>query len=311
MSHKQTAGHLAAAFTVIIWGTTFISTKLLLAEFSPIEILFFRFLMGLAALFAADPHGMKETTREQEITFAAAGLCGVCLYYLLENVALTLTMASNVGVIISIAPLFTAIASRFFMKQEERLHAGFFAGLVVSMAGIFLISFNGTSMNLNPAGDLLAILAAMVWALYSILTKRIGGYGYPTVQTTRRIFEYGLIFMLPALLFFDFSWDFTRFRNPVYLFNILYLGLGASALCFVTWNLAVKLLGAVKTSVYIYMDPAITVIASALILKEKITAMAAAGTVLTLTGLFLSESFYAFSRTEPGGGAERNGRKSS
>lgn len=299
MNHKQTAGHLLAAFTVIIWGTTFISTKLLLVEFNPIEILFFRFLMGLAALFAAYPHRMKGTTKEQEITFAAAGLCGICLYYLLENIALTLTMASNVGVIISIAPLFTAIAVRLFMKQEEKLHAGFFAGLAVSMVGICLISFNGTAMNLNPMGDLLAVLAAMVWAFYSILTKKIGGYDYPTVQTTRRIFEYGIIFMLPTLFFFDFSWDIRRFGNPVYLFNILYLGLGASALCFVTWNLAVKLLGAVKTSVYIYMDPAITVIASALILKENITVMAAAGTVLTLAGLVLSEGRLHLPRRSP------------
>ena len=59
-----------------------------------------------------------------------------------------------------------------------------------------------------------------------------------------------------------------QFADMTYLLNILYLGLGASALCFVTWNLAVKTLGAVKTSVYIYMVPIITVVTSALILNE-------------------------------------------
>ncbi len=73
------------------------------------------------------------------------------------------------------------------------------------------------------------------------------------------------------------------------LFNILYLGLGASAFCFVTWNFAVKELGAVKTSVYIYMVPVITVITSVLILHENLTVLAGTGTVLTLIGLFLSE----------------------
>lgn len=73
------------------------------------------------------------------------------------------------------------------------------------------------------------------------------------------------------------------------LLNILYLGLGASALCFVTWNFAVKRLGAVKTSVYIYMVPVITVGTSVLVLKEKITAMSGIGMVLAVTGLFVSE----------------------
>ena len=158
------------------------------------------------------------------------------------------------------------------------------------MAGIALISFNGSRLELNPAGDLLALLAALIWACYSALTKKISGYGYHTILTTRRVFCYGILFMLPTLFLFDFKLELTRFANPVYLFNILFLGLGASALCFVTWNFAVKALGAVKTSVYIYMVPVITVVTSVAILHEKITALAAVGTVLTLAGLLLSES---------------------
>ncbi|MCB6367639.1 DMT family transporter, partial [Intestinibacillus massiliensis] len=92
-------GHGAALFTILVWGTTFISTKILLTDFTPIEILFFRFLLGLAALILVYPRRLRLTERKQEVTFALAGLCGVCLYYLLENIALTYTMASNVGVI--------------------------------------------------------------------------------------------------------------------------------------------------------------------------------------------------------------------
>ena len=106
MANSTAKGHLAALITILIWGTTFISTKVLLVDFQPIEILFFRFLMGLLALLIVCPHRLKGTTIKQESVFAAAGLCGVCLYYLLENIALTYTMASNVGVIISVAPFF-------------------------------------------------------------------------------------------------------------------------------------------------------------------------------------------------------------
>lgn len=289
MKDSSTAGHLASLLTIVIWGTTFISTKILLVDFQPVEILFFRFIMGLLALLLVYPRRLKGTNWHQELAFAAAGLCGICLYYLLENIALTYTMASNVGVIISIAPFFTAILSHLFLK-EEKPHASFFLGFTVAMVGIVLISFNGSKLELNPIGDLLALLATMIWAGYSVLTKKISAYGYHTILTTRRVFCYGVLFMLPALFLFDFKLELTRFANPVYLFNILFLGLGASALCFVTWNFAVKALGAIKTSVYIYMVPVITVITSVVILREKITVLAAGGTILTLVGLFLSES---------------------
>lgn len=289
MENRNKAGHLCALLTIIIWGTTFISTKILLVDFQPVEILFFRFVMGLLALLIIYPHRLKTTTKRQELTFALAGLCGICLYYLLENIALTYTMASNVGVIISVAPFFTAIMSHLFLKEEGKLRANFFIGFFVAMIVIFLISFNGSKLELNPVGDLLALLAAFVWACYSILTKKISSYGYHTILTTRRVFFYGILFMIPTLFMFDFHLELSRFTNPVYLFNIIFLGLGASALCFVSWNLAVKVLGAVKTSIYIYMVPVITVVTSTLILHEQITALSIIGTLLTLAGLFLSE----------------------
>ena len=288
MGNKRLAGHLTALFTIIIWGTTFISTKVLLTDFKPVEILFFRFVLGFAALILACPRRMKGVGRMQEITFVLAGLSGVCLYYLLENIALTYTMASNVGVIISAAPFFTAILSRLFLKPEGRIRANFFIGFVVAMAGVALISFNGSRMELNPAGDVLAVLAAFVWACYSVLTRKISSFGYPVILTTRRTFFYGILFMAPALFFFDFEMGLERFSDMTHLLNILYLGLGASALCFVTWNLAVKILGAVKTSVYIYMVPVITVVTSVMVLKEPMTWASLTGTVLAVAGLFLS-----------------------
>ena len=289
MESKHTLGHLAALFTIVVWGTTFISTKVLLIDFQPVEILFFSFVMGFLILLIIYPHSLKGLTGKQELTFAAAGLCGICLYYLLENIALTYTMASNVGVMISIAPFFTAILARIFMKSEEKLRINFFVGFIVAMTGIILISFNGVRFELNPMGDILAVIAAFVWACYSILTRKIGSFGYPVILTTRRTFFYGLLFMLPTLLFFDFHLDLGRFGSITYLHNIFYLGLGASALCFVTWNFAVKLLGAVKTSIYIYMVPVITILTSVLILKEPVTWISAAGTFLTVAGLFVSE----------------------
>ena len=77
MEQNKTIGHLSALLTILIWGTTFISTKVLLVDFQPVEILFFRFVMGLLALLVVYPHRMKGTTRKQQLTFVVAGLCGV------------------------------------------------------------------------------------------------------------------------------------------------------------------------------------------------------------------------------------------
>ena len=289
MEQKNTVGHVCALVTILIWGTTFISTKVLLVDFAPVEILFYRFALGLVALFFACPRRLKLTDHRQEFTFALAGLCGICLYSLLENIALTYTLASNVGVICSIAPFFTALFTHLFMKGEEKLSRNFFLGFLVAMGGIVLISFNGSRLQLNPLGDLLALVAALIWGCYAVLSRKISGYGYNTIQATRRIFLYGIAFMIPALFLFGFRPGVERLGNPVYLANLLFLGLGASATCFVTWNFAVKVLGAVKTSVYIYIVPVVTMATSALILHEPITPLSAVGMALTLAGLFLSE----------------------
>ena len=289
MKTKNLKGHLAALLCVIIWGTTFISTKILLKDFTPLQILLFRFIMGYMALWLLCPKKMKIQKKPHELLFLGAGICGVTLYFLAENIALSLTFASNVGVIVSIAPIFTAIFAHFFLNGEK-LKPSFFIGFIFAIVGIFLISYNGSSvLKLNPAGDILAVVAAFVWGGYSVFSKKISDLGYSIIPATRRIFFYGIVTMLPTLFVLPVNRNWESVFKPVNLLNMLFLGLGASALCFVFWNLASKLLGAVKASIYIYIIPVVTVISSFFILHERITIMAGFGTGLTILGLFLSE----------------------
>jgi len=282
-------GHIAAVFTIIIWGTTFVSTKILLKSFQPTEILCYRICIGLLALHLVYPKRIGKTTKKQELMFAAAGLCGITLYQLFENIALTYTAASNVGIIVSLSPFFTGLLAPRFLDGEKP-GKSFFIGFIAAITGIALISYNGAvTLHFNPKGDILTLLAAFFWSLYSILSRKISQFGFHTVQTTRKVFGYGLLFMLPAFLILRFPWHPGELLKPVNLGNILFLGLGASAMCFVTWNLAVKALGAIKTSTYIYLVPVITVITSVIVLKEQVTWMSAAGTALALAGLFISE----------------------
>lgn len=297
MKHTHKLADLAALFTVVIWGTTFISTKVLLRSFDPVEILFIRFVIGLCALWIVCPRRVRHNSWQEEGLYAAAGLSGICLYYLLENIALTYTSASNVGIIVATAPFFTAILSSLFL-HEDKPKASFFAGFGLALAGIAMVSFGGSALEVNPFGDLLSLFAAIVWAVYSVLTRKISKLGEPVVLSTRRIFTWGILFMIPAMFVMDFHPDVQALFVPVNALNLLYLGAGASAACFVTWNFSVNVLGALKTSVYIYLVPIVTVIASVLVLHEQITAWAALGIVLTLLGLILSEGTERFKKTK-------------
>ncbi|MFD2700655.1 DMT family transporter [Paenibacillus shunpengii] len=290
----RSTGHILAMFTIFIWGTTFVSTKLLLSDFNPIEVLFLRFLIGYFILLLLYPRSVKTSSIKEELLFAGAGLSGVTLYFLLENIALTLTLAASVGIIVSIAPFFTALFAHFFL-EGEKLSVSFIVGFIIALIGILLIGFNGSFvLKLNPLGDFLAILAPIFWAIYSVLMKKISERNYHTIGSTRKVFFYGLIFMLPTLLLFDIDLSFSKLTEPMSLLHLLYLGIGASALCFVTWNRAVGILGAVKTSIYIYFVPVITVIASHLVLSEPLSWAIVIGAVLTLVGSFISER-----RTKP------------
>lgn len=293
MERRSSIAHGVAFGTILVWGTTFIATKILLDDFSPIEILVIRFVMGYLGLFIFDIVSGKRTTAKhfeakQELLFAGAGLTGVVMYYLLENFALTLTYASNVGILVSMAPLTTALLALFFLR-EEPIKFSLVIGFVIATVGAALVMFNGTvTLKLSLTGDLLALASTVGWAIYSIILKKIDTTRYAVTTYTKKIFFYGIVFMLPVALLSDFSVQASSFsaRNILLL---LFLGLGASATCFVSWNHAVQVLGVFKTSAYIYLTPLVSLFTAAVVLAEQVTLMAILGCLLVLGGLYVSE----------------------
>lgn len=285
--------HLLALFTILVWSTTFVATKVLLAAgLTPLWILVIRFALGFLALGCLRPHRLRLAERRHERLFAAAGLAGVACYFLLENVALTFTSATAVGAICATAPLFCALIA-LGRGQRPASPLAFAGGFILAMGGILLVgsaSGNGAldgSAADNLIGCGLALIAAVVWAVYSTLVSRIAEAGYETLAATKRIFAWGLLFMAPVLPFAG-AFPAEALANPLAIPNLLFLGLLASAACFATWNFAVKHLGAVVTSTYIYLVPALTGAASALVLGEPVTIPIVGGVALTIAGLMLS-----------------------
>lgn len=285
--------HALALFTILVWSTTFVATKVLLAAgLTPLWILVIRFVLGFAALSCLRPHRLRLANPRDGRLFAAAGFTGVACYFLLENVALTFTSATAVGAICATSPLFCVLIA-LARGQRPASPASFAIGFVLAMGGILLVgtasggsAFTGSAAD-NPIGCGLAFIASLVWAVYSTLVSRIAEAGYETLTATKRIFAWGLLFMAPALPFAG-TFPAEALGNPLAVPNLLFLGLLASAACFATWNFAVKHLGAVVTSTYIYLVPALTGAASALVLGEPMTPPIVGGVALTIAGLMLS-----------------------
>ena len=220
---KKLLGHGMACGTQIMWGATFVSTKVLLSYFLPAEVLFTRALLAFFTLLLFYPHHLKLKTPKQELAFAGAGLFGIVLYFMLENTALTMTYASNVGIIVACAPFFVAVMVGFFFKNE-RSGIYFYIGFVVAIAGVILISLNGQkNLQLNPLGDGLAFLAMISWGCYSALVRKIGEWEYPVIAVTRRIYFYGILFLIPVLLQQHASWKPELLLKPEVFSNTSYL----------------------------------------------------------------------------------------
>ena len=289
MKHSLALGHILAIIVSLVWGTTYVSTKVLLTAFHPVEILLYRFVLAWAVLFLCAPRPLLPRSVKGELPYLLAGLTGLTLYSTLENYALQFSLASTVGLIISASPMFTALLV-WLCRKARRPGAAFFAGFALAMAGIALISLaEGDSFDLNPVGILLALGASVSWGGYGVCIAMAPADGLSDIQVTRKVFFWGLLLTLPVAWAGGVSFSLARLAQPVLLGNVLYLGVGASALCFLAWNKSTVLIGPVATNVYLYLQPVVTVAASLLVLSEPVTPLTLAAVALILCGLALSQ----------------------
>ena len=309
IKNQKAFGYILAAIAVFFWGITFVCTKYLLQDFTSLEILFFRFIGAYLGLWIIHPKYEKIAARDN-LLYAIAGLTGVVLYQLTENIAIHFTNASNVSVIVSICPLFTAILSQIILK-EKHLSVWFITGFVISITGVTFVCLNGNkALEFNPKGDVLALLSGICWGVYSILISILNKRNYNNVASSRRIFFFSVLMMLPlsaggwALSFkgaegsdflqslyfsFDKTVNASRFSNPLNWLYLLFLGVVANGFCFAMWNKACKICGTVKINCALYLIPVVTIIFAFFTLGEKITLLGAVGALITIAGLFISE----------------------
>jgi drug/metabolite transporter (DMT)-like permease len=286
MHQRKLTGYLLALFSIAVWGSTFICSKLLLAAFTPVQIMLSRFLLAYAATWLIRPKRVRLPLR-QELIFLLLGLTGCSVYFYTENTALTYTLASNVSIIVAAAPIFTAVLAH--LTGEERLRANTLLGFLVAFAGVILVVCNGTFvLKLSPRGDLLALAAAACWALYSILLRRAGLDADPIFLTRRTLF-WGIVTAVPMAVAEGAAYPAQALVQPVFAGNLLFLGLIGSGLCYVFWNRAIQLLGVVTTNNFIYLNPFVTIVTARLFLSEPISPLALVGAVLITAGVVAAQ----------------------
>ena len=291
--NEKLKGHLMALFCALVWGTTFVASKRLLSWYSPVQLMFLRFAAAYVVLRLAQPRREKTAPRE-ELYYLLMGVTGCTLYFWSENTALTLTWTANVSTIVALAPLLTAILAHIATKGRERLDKWVWIGFAAAFTGVALVVCNGAFvLKLSPAGDLLALLTALLWAVYCIqqsyaLERR------SSLFITRKVLFYGLVTSLPLMMLLGGFRGLTLtplVRSGGNLFCFLFLAVLGNAACYYAWAAAERRLGPVVTSNYIYTIPFITLAASAAFLDEPITPAGVAGAVLIVAGVWISSAF--------------------
>lgn len=280
--------HLITALVVIIWGTTFVSTKVLIQHgLGPIEIMFYRFVLAYFCLLMVSHKRLWADNWKDEFMLMLSGLTGGTFYFIAENTALGITQASNVALLVCTTPIFTALLVHWIFKEPLRRNV--IIGSIIALIGVGLVVFSGSVLlQINPLGDFLSIMAALMWAVYCLILKPLGKK-YPTAFITRKVFLYSVISLLVYFLFDPLQVKTEVLFHPVVTLNLLFLGIVASMLCFIAWNAAVKVLGPSRTANYIYVQPFSTLVLSSIILSEIITLASMIGALCIIGGVYLAE----------------------
>ena len=276
---------------ILVWGISFLNTRVLLdSGLTPTEIFVARFTIAYVSLLVVSGFKVRFTGWRDELLFVVCGVAGGSAYFIAENTALELTLISDVAVLVSTAPLTTALMGAIFYR-DERISWLSCLGMIIAFVGSVMLALkDGLVWGDSIMGDLLALLAAFVWAFYSMALKKLNRT-YSTLFITRKLFFYGILSALPLLAMEKSQINWQAVSRPEVWGNLLYLGLICSMAAYFIWGITVKRIGAVRASNYFYLSPIISMIAAAIWFGERTNAVAYIGCVLILAGVIMAEKF--------------------
>lgn len=284
--------NIGAILVMIAWGSSFLSSKVLMVEggFSPVEVFIYRFIFAYIIILTFTARQIKAKNYKDELLLMVCGMCAGSIYFIAENYALKFTTVGNVSLLVNITPVVTTVFLALIYKYLPKPNV--IAGTIIAFVGVVCIIFSSDEgFEINPLGDLIALSAAFSWSIYTIVVKRLTPI-YSSLFITRKLFFYGVLTALPLLLIqhqplrlkllFDLS-------QPQFLFNFLFLGVFCSAFAYLVWNEVMRRLGPVKANNYLYIQPLVTMIAGYFILDEEIHILGYIGCGLIIGGILVSD----------------------
>jgi drug/metabolite transporter (DMT)-like permease len=307
MSHRNFIPYLEAALSVVIWGASFIATKVALQDIHPVTIVWIRFAIGVLILGTVVLVRKQFTLPDKKEWgyFALLGFLGITFHQWLQSNGLQTSEASTTAWIVSTTPVFMALLG--WLALKEGLGLWKILGIGLAFLGVLLVSSKGNIASISVGrfgapGDLLIMVSAINWAVFSILSRR-GLKSHPAslmmfyLMVLGWIFTSILFFAGPALGSSSNAFIHSFLAGPGFgdlanltskgWMGILFLGVFCSGLAYIAWYDALQALSTAQTGVFLYIEPLVAVVVAAIVLGEKITGVSLIGGAIILVGVWL------------------------
>jgi drug/metabolite transporter (DMT)-like permease len=288
-SHR-TRAILGAIFAVIVWGASFIATKVALRDVSPVTVVWLRFAIGLVILGAAVllRRQFNPPERSDLGYFALLGFLGITFHQWLQSTGLQTAQATTTAWIVATTPVFIALLGWLVLK--ERLRKMQALGIFLATIGVLLVVTRGDlallrSGSIGRTGDLLVMLSAPNWAVFTILSRR-GLHKFPAALMMFYVMGFGWLFT--SLFFFAGPGlsEVPSLSLPGWL-GVGFLGVFCSGLAYIFWYDALQALPVAQAGAFVYLEPFVTLVVAALVLGEAITLVSLLGGGVILLGVWL------------------------
>lgn len=288
--HPRTAAIVKVTLAVLVWGASFIATKLALRETSPVVIIWFRFGIGVLILgaFVIARKEFAFPGRRELGYFALLGLLGITFHQWVQVTGLQTARATTTAWIITTIPIFIALLARMMLK--EKLGWGRIAGIVLASVGVLLVVTHGDldailHGQFGTWGDFLILISAVNWAIFSVLSRK-ALQAHPATQMMFFVMLFGWLFTSVWLATTSDVQSVLHFSSQTWL-CLLFLGVFCSGIAYIFWYDGLKELPASQIGTFLYLEPLVAVIVAALLLQEELYVAVFVGGAAILTGVWM------------------------
>ena len=290
MNNAQRTAILKALFSVIVWGASFVATKVALGYAAPITIVWLRFAMGVVILgLAVIFRGQFSFPQGKDWGyFALLGFLGITFHQWLQSTGLVTAQATTTGWIVASSPIFMALLGFIILKESLRWEQ--VLGIMLATFGVLLVVTKGNLSTLangqfGTPGDILVLISAVNWAVFSALS-RSGLQRHRATNMMFYIMTFGWLFT--SILFFATSSLQPISQIPLNgWLAISFLGIFCSGIAYIFWYDALQTLPVAQTGAFLYIEPIVTVIVAAVILHERLLLATILGGITILIGVWM------------------------